>query len=154
MEPGLLATAKEFISGYWPHASGGAVAVAATVGTAIVAYIRRPKSSLTEAGPCFTHDALLSPPLTRPAYSDRMTYVLAEMFDLAYYKFDGWRGFVDDAVENAMSLDLTDDTNVREFPEKFSTELMSGRRMQLDTMKKVLSNFVFRFLTPGRHRHQ
>ena len=51
MEPGLLATAKEFISGYWPHVSGGAVAVAATVGTAIFAYIRRPKSSPTEAGP-------------------------------------------------------------------------------------------------------
>ena len=27
MEPGLLATAKEFISEYWPHVSGGAVQV-------------------------------------------------------------------------------------------------------------------------------
>ena len=121
MEPGLLATAREFISGYWPHVSGGAVAAAATVGTAIFAYIRRPKSSPTEAGPYFTDAALLSPPLTRPAYSDRMAYVLAEMSDLAYYQFEGQRGFVDDAVENAMSLDLTDDTNVREFLEKFST---------------------------------
>ena len=60
MEPGLLATAREFISGYWPHVSGGAVAVAATVGTAIFAYIRRPGSSPTEAGPYFTDAALLS----------------------------------------------------------------------------------------------
>ena len=146
MEPGLLATAKEFISGYWPHVSGGAVAAAATVGTAIFTYIRRPKSSPTEAGPYFTDAALLSPPLTRPAYSDRMTYVLAEMSDLAYYQFEGQRGFVDDAVENAMSLDLTDDTNVREFLEKFSTELMSGRRLQLGSMKKVLSNSGFSLL--------
>ena len=79
MEQGLLATTKEFISEYWPHVSGGAVAVAATVGTAIFAYIRRPKSSPTDAGPCFTDAALLSPPLTRPTYSDRMAYVLAEM---------------------------------------------------------------------------
>ena len=43
MEPRLLATAKEFISGYWPHLSGGAVAAVATVGTAIFAYIRRPR---------------------------------------------------------------------------------------------------------------
>ena len=43
---------------------------------------------------------------------------------------------VDDAVENAKSLDLTDETNVREFLEKFSTELMSGRRLQLGSMKK------------------
>ena len=146
MEPGLLATAKEFISGYWPHVSGGAVAAAATVGTAIFTYIRRPKSSPTEAGPYFTEAALLSPPLTRPAYSDRMAYVLAEMSDLAYYQFEGQRGFVDDAVENAMSLDLTDDTNVREFLEKFSTELMSGRRLQLGSMKKVLSNSGFSLL--------
>ena len=146
MEPGLLATAKEFISGYWLHVSGGAVATAATVGTAIFAYIRRPKSSPTEAGPYFTEAALLSPPLTRPAYSDRMAYVLAEMSDLAYYQFEGQRGFVDDAVENAMSLDLTDDTNVREFLEKFSTELMSGRRLQLWSMKKALSNSGFSLL--------
>ena len=146
MEPGLLATAREFISGYWPHVSGGAVVAAATVGTAIFAYIRRPKSSPTEAGPYFTDAALLSPPLTRPAYSDRMAYVLAEMSDLAYYQFEGPRGFVDDAVENAMSLDLTDDTNVREFLEKFSTELMSGRRLQLGSMKKVLSNSGFSLL--------
>ena len=92
MEPGLLATAREFISGYWPHVSGGAEAVAATVGTAIFAYIRRPKSLPTKAGPYFTEAALLSPPLTRPAYSDRMAYVLAEMSDLAYYQFEGQRG--------------------------------------------------------------
>ena len=110
------------------------------------AYIRRPKSSPTEAGPYFTEAALLSPPLTRPAYSDRMAYVLAEMSDLGYYQFEGQRGFVDDAVENAMSLDLTDDTNVREFLEKFSTELMSGRRLQLGSMKKVLSNSGFSLL--------
>ena len=99
MEPGLLATAREFISGYWPHVSGGAVAVAATVGTAIFAYIRRPKSSPTDAGPYFTDAALLSPPLTRPAYSDRTAYVLAEMSDLAYYQFAGQRGFVDDFLK-------------------------------------------------------
>ena len=146
MEPGLLAIAREFISGYWPHVSGSAVAVTATAGTAIFAYIRRPKSPPTEASPYFTDAALLSPPLTRPAYSDRMAYVLAEMSDLAYYQFEGQRGFVDDAVENAMSLDLTDDTNVRAFLEKFSTELMRGRRLQLESMKKVLSNSGFSLL--------
>ncbi|MDD9980696.1 MAG: lipase family protein, partial [Gammaproteobacteria bacterium] len=61
-------------------------------------------------------------------------------------QFEGQRGFVDDAVENAMSLDLTDDTNVREFLETFSTELMSGRRLQLGSMKKILSNSGFSLL--------
>ena len=99
MEPDLLATAREFISEYWPQVSAGAVAAAATVGTAIFAYIRRPKSSPTEAGPYFTEAALLSPPLTRPAYSDRMAYVLVEMSDLAYYQFEGQHGFVDDFLK-------------------------------------------------------
>ena len=62
MEPGLLATAKEIISGYCPHVSGGVVTVAATMGTAIFACIRRPKSSRTKFGPYFTEAALLSPP--------------------------------------------------------------------------------------------
>ena len=139
MDLDLLAVAKEFISGYWPHASAAAIAGV----TALLTYIRRPKSSAASIGPYFTESALLSPPLVRPAYSDRMAYVLAEMSDLAYYQFEGQRGFVDDAVENVSSLDLTNDTDVRAFLEKFSTELMSGRRLQLESMKKLLSNSGF-----------
>ena len=146
MESSFLATASEIVSGYWAHLSAGVVAGAAMVGTAIRAYIRRPKSSATETGPYFTEAALLSPPLTRPAYSDRMAYVLAEMADLAYYQFEGRRGFVDDAVENALSMDLTDDANIRQFLEKFSTEMMSGRRLQLESMRKVLANSGFSLL--------
>ena len=146
MEPELVSVAMEFISRYWPHVSGGAIATIATLGTAVFTYIRRPKSSATEIGPYFTEDTLLSPPLTRSAYSDRMAYVLAEMSDFAYYQFEGEHGFVDDAVENALSLDLTDDTNVREFLEQFTTELMSGRRLQLESMKKLLSSSGFTLL--------
>ena len=36
MEPDLLAFATELIGGYWPHVSGGAIAL----GTAIFTYIR------------------------------------------------------------------------------------------------------------------
>lgn len=145
MEPSLFDTAKQIVSDYWPHVSGLAIAAGAAC-TAIFSFIRRPKSSSAETGPYFTEPALLAPPLTRPAYSDRMAYVLAEMSDLAYYQFEGQRGFVEDAVENALALDMTDDTNVREFLEVFSTQLMSGRRLQLESMKKVLSNSGFSLL--------
>ena len=136
-------TAREIVNDYWPHVSGLAIAVAGAAGTAIFSFLRRPKSSPTETGPYFTEDPLLAPPLTRPAYSDRMAYVLAEMSDLAYYQFEGQRGFVDDAVENALLLDLTDGTNVRDFLEAFTTQLMSGRRLQLESMRKALSNSGF-----------
>lgn len=145
MESSLLAEAKEILGGYWPYLSAGAGAVVAAA-TAIFTYVRRPKSSAAETGPYFTEAELLSPPLTRPAYSDRMAYVLAEMSDLAYYQFEGQRGFVDDAVENALSLDLTDGTNIREFLEQFSTGMMSGRRLQLESMKKILANSGFSLL--------
>ena len=146
MEPSLFDTARQIVGDYWPHVSGLAIAAAGAAGTAIFSFIRRPKSSPAETGPYFTEPALLAPPLTRPAYSDRMAYVLAEMSDLAYYQFEGQRGFVDDAVTNALAVDLTDDTNVREFLEMFSTQLMSGRRLQLESMKKVLSNSGFLLL--------
>ena len=143
MEQEWIALARDFIGGYWPHVSGGALAAAATLGTAVFAYVRRPRPSATEIGPYFTDAALLSPPLARPAYSDRMAYVLAEMSDLAYYQFEGEGGFVEDAVANALSLDLTDDANIRDFLEQFSTQLMSGRRLQLESMKMLLSNSGF-----------
>lgn len=146
MEASLTNTVREVLNDYWPHVSGLAIAAAGAAGTAIFSFIRRPKSSPTEIGPYFTEAPLLTPPLRRPAYSDRMAYVLAEMSDLAYYQFEGQRGFVDDAVDNALKLDMTDDTNVREFLEMFSTQLMSGRRLQLEPMKKLLANSGFSLL--------
>lgn len=77
----------EFISGYWPHLTVAGVAVPA-IATAIRAFIRHPKSSPSTAGDFLSADRLLLPPLTRPAYSDRMAYVLAELADLAYYRFE------------------------------------------------------------------
>ncbi len=146
MELELLTVAKNFISENWLLTSGGTIATIATLGTAVFTYVRRPKSETTKNDAYFIENSLLSPPLARPAYSDRMAYVLAEMSDLAYYQFEGQRGFIDDAVENAQFLDLTDNINVREFLEQFSTELMSGRRLQLDSMKKLLSNSGFSLL--------
>ena len=146
MDASLIDTARDILNDYWPHASGLAIAAAGAAGTAIFSFIRRPKSSPTETGPYFTEAPLLTPPLARPAYSDRVAYVLAEMSDLAYYQFEGQRGFVDDAVENALLLDLTDGTNIRDFLETFSTQLMSGRRLQLESMRRVLSNSGFSLL--------
>ena len=146
MEASLTDTVREVLNDYWPHVSGLAIAAAGAAGTAIFSFIRRPKSSPTEIGPYFTEAPLLTPPLRRPAYSDRMAYVLAEMSDLAYYQFEGQRGFVDDAVDSALKLDMTDDTNVREFLEMFSTQLMSGRRLQVESMKKLLANSGFLLL--------
>ena len=56
-----------------------------------LAISRRPRSTPKDVDPYFSDAKLLSPPLTRPAYSDRMAYVLAEMSDLAYFRFESGR---------------------------------------------------------------
>ena len=88
MDMSYIELAKQFIGDYWPHVTG---VVVPAVATAIFAHIRRPKSTARDTGPYFTEAKLLTPPLVRPAYSDRMAYVLAEMSDLAYYQFEGDR---------------------------------------------------------------
>ena len=147
MDTSLLTVAWESVGNYWPYiAAGGSAAAFALLRGAALAYVRRPKSTTSEIGPYFTDKQLLSPPLTRPAYSDRMAYVLAEMSDLAYYQFEGQSGVVDDAVTKVLSLDLTKDANVRNFLDQFSTELMSGRRLSLKFLKDILGNSGFSLL--------
>ena len=143
MDISILTDVWEFIVDYW-HISSGVAFLA--VSTAILAYLRRPKSSASKIGPFFTDRKLLSPPLTRPAYSDRMAYVLAEMSDLAYYQFEGQSDLVDDAVKNLQSLNLTAGVGIRELLDKFSADLMSGRRLSLKFLTDILGNSGFSLL--------
>ena len=113
--------------------------------TAIHTFRRRPRASVARA--CHFNDSeLLSPPLTRPAYSDRMAYVLAEMSDLAYYQFEGQVGLVEDAVLKARSLNLSTDKSVRKFLNDFSTELMGGRTLNSNHFTDVLKASGFKLL--------
>ena len=145
MDLSFLTTAWKLLNDYWPQILGGA-AIPPIIGTAIFAFLRRPKSSTSEAGSYFTDEKLLSPPLTRPAYSDRMAYVLAEMSDLAYYQFEGQSSFVDDAVGKVRSLNLTTDVDIREFLDQFSTEMMGGRHLSLKSLTDILANSRFSLL--------
>ena len=140
MDMSFIPLAKQFIGDYWPHVTG---VVVPAVATAIFAHIRRPKSTARDTGPYFTEAELLTPPLVRPAYSDRMAYVLAEMSDLAYYQFEGESGFIEDAVQAALERNLTAGKDIHQFLNQFSTDLMSGRRLSLDAFGNVLGNSGF-----------
>ena len=139
MDTSYIDLARQLFDDYWPHASGAAIAVA----TAVFAHLRRPRSTARDAGPYFTEAELLTPPLVRPAYSDRMAYVLAEMSDLAYYQFEGQGGFIEDAVQLALERNLTEGQDIRQFLDQFSADLMSGRRLSLDAFRNVLANSGF-----------
>ena len=147
MHAGLLGTVWALAADHWPYVAVGAAVVAFVARGAVLAWIRRPKSTPREIGPYFTDRALLSPPPPpRPAYSDRMAYLLAEMADLAYYRFEGRGGLVDDAVEKALALDVTQDTDLRVFLDRFATEVMTGRRVSRTFLETVLGAAGFALL--------
>ena len=147
MDISSLADVWELARKNLPAIAAGIAIVTALLRGAGLAYTRLPKSTTTpEIGSYFTDRKLLSPPLTRPAYSDRMAYVLAEMSDLAYYQFEGQSGVVDDAVEKALSLNLASGADVREFLDQFTTELMSGRRLSRKFLEGILGNSGFSLL--------
>lgn len=138
----ILNTLTNFASDYWP-AFAAALPI---LGTILHAFRRRPKSLTASPGQYFADSKLLSPPMARPAYSDRMAYVLAEMSDLAYFQFEGQVGLVEDAVLQAKSLDFSADVTVRKFLDEFSTNLMGGRRLNLESFASVLERSGFLLL--------
>ncbi len=68
------------------------------------------------------------------------------MSELAYSQFEGQSSFVDEAVENTPSLNLTTNAGIREFLDQFSTKLMSGHRLRLKLLKGILENAGFSLL--------
>ena len=138
----ILDSITSLTTNYW-HILAPIVPI---VGVAIHAFRRRPKSLPAPADGYFTDAKLLSPPLTRPAYSDRMAYVLAEMSDLAYFQFEGQIGLVEDTLLQAKSLNLSTDVDIRKLLDEFSANLMDGRRLNLKSFSGVLEKSGFQLL--------
>ena len=114
-------------------------------GSGIFSFLRRSKTTADKEESYFSDSQLLSPPIKRPAYSDRMAYVLAEMSGLAYYKFEDSDDFIDDAIGKilAKALDLDNEAVIRSFLEEFSADLMGRRHLNLDGFRAVLKRADF-----------
>ena len=120
----LLDLVLAFLGDYWPHLTVAGVGIPA-IATAVRTFVRHPKSSPATAGEFLSAHALLLPPLERPAYSDRMAYVLAELADLAYYRFED-SAFLTAAVEEAETKQTTDELTA--FLNQFTIDLLGDRR--------------------------
>lgn len=142
----ILNTLTNFASDYWPAFAAALPILGAVGGTARHAFLRRPKSSGKQTEHHFSDRKLLSPPLNRPAYSDRMAYVLAEMSNLAYFQFEGKVGLIEDALIQAKSLDFSADANIRELFDEFATNLLGGRKLHLDAFTGILKQSGFDLL--------
>ena len=141
-----MTSVLEFAGAYWPYIVALVALAVPAVGTAIHAYLRRPKSSPPAIGRYFTDAKLLSPPLARPAYSDRMAYVLAEMSDLAYHQFEGPGDVVNDAVARVLALESKTDATIRELLDRFAADVVSTHRLSLTSLTTVLHNSRFALL--------
>lgn len=132
----------------WPWLQGAAAGVggAGAVGTIVRAIVRRPKTGVQESRGRFQHEELLSPPMERPAYSDRMAYVLAEMSALAYYRFETTEGLVNDMSEIAAVGRLGDAKEAATFLSAFASRLLSGRSLGLECFRKILDDAGFELL--------
>ena len=146
MDAGLPGAAWALVSDHWILiliVSAGAVFAARA---AVLAWSRRPRSAARAVGPYFADDKLLSLPPPRPAYSDSMAYTRAEMADLAYHQFEGRGGVLDAAVERALEVDLAREANLRAFLDRFSTELLGGRRLSRGFLDRILASSGFELL--------
>ena len=124
------------------------VPISGIIGSGIFSFLRRSKTVADKNDSYFSDSQLLSPPIKRPAYSDRMAYVLAEMSDLAYYQFEGSGGFVKDAAKNFLNekLDPQNEADIHRFLEKFSADLIGKRHLSIDVFRNMLENADFKLL--------
>jgi len=119
---------------------------AGSIGTAIFSFLRRMKPSQQQVSSYFEGNNLLAAPTQRPAYSDRMAYVMAEMSDLAYFEFEGSGGAILDAVEHFQKLNIKTTDEVQAFLESFTQELMGSRALNIGFLTKVLEMSQFELL--------
>ncbi len=125
-------------------------ALAALVMTGVKSYLRRPKKT-SQGGVFLTDSELLEPPLSRPAYSDRMAYVLAEMSALAYFKFENSAdGALQEAVERFRELKGDDnsqfDEKVFKVLEEFRDNLLINTVNSKEILDKLLKSVDFQLL--------
>jgi len=123
---------------------------AAVVATGVKAFLRRPKKT-SQGGTFLTKADLLKPPMPRPAYSDRMAYLLAEMSALAYFRFeDTDDGALQQAVERFRQLEDCGDgkfeENIGRLLMEFRDDLLVNAIDSRGILEKVLKRADFQLL--------
>lgn len=145
----MLSSLTDFFSNDSWSALSTVLAAFGITGTAIFSFLRRctPAKDEAKIGQYFGDAKLLAPPNRRPAYSDRMAHVLAEMSDLAYYEFEGASGFIVDAAKQVQCLNVTNTVDVQEFLESFSSKLMGNRVINVSILTNLLKASGFDLLS-------
>lgn len=118
----------------------------ALLGSGLFSFLRRPKEVSQGEANYLADDKLLSPPMERPAYSDRMAYVLAELSALAYYEFEGSGGAIRDAAKNLVRIASGSEEKVEQWLEQFADKLLIDGVDSEDFLRKYLESKSFELL--------
>jgi len=129
----------------WNSATIAAV-ISTIAGSGILSFLRRPKSASQGEAKYFADGKLLTPPTRRPAYSDRMAYVLAEMSALAYYEFEGSGGVVKDAAKHFLGRVSDNSEEIEKLLEQFADELLVKGVDSIEFFRKILENSDFELI--------
>ena len=116
------------------------------VGSGIFSFLRRPKRFTQGEIKYFTDGKLLLPPMRRPAYSDRMAYVMAEMSALAYYEFEGSGGVINDAAKHVLALASDGEDKIRKWIEDFTHDLLIKGVDSEEFFRRILEKSDFELL--------
>jgi triacylglycerol lipase len=120
--------------------------VTALLGTGVFSFLRRPKKTSQGVRDYLTDDHLLTPPMERPAYSDRMAYVLAELSALAYYRFEGCKGTISDATKSLAKIATGNEQQTAEWLEEFADRLLADSTESEDVLREILKSRNFKLL--------
>ena len=112
----------------------------------VFAFRRRSKSVSQGDALYFADEKLLEPPIARPAYSDRMAYVLAEMSALAYYQFEGSGEMLRDAARRFLQLSMKDEENIEQWLEQVADELLIKGVDSIAFFERILSAADYKLL--------
>ena len=125
------------------------LAAAATLigGTGIFSFLRRPKKvSQGEAKYLSDKKLLKQAPIKRPAYSDRMAYVLAELSALAYLKFEAPDDIIHQLATRFAEIESPDGKTTSQWLEAFADDLLIKGVDSEDFLRKHLASAGFELL--------
>jgi hypothetical protein len=120
-------------------------AATALLGSGVFSFLRRPKHVGQGEADYLSDGKLLAAPLERPAYSDRMAYVLGELSALAYYPFEGTGGAIRDAAKHLAKIAGNEET-AGQWLEEFASKLLIEGVDSEDFLRKHLQSKGFELL--------
>ncbi len=144
-ENGVISTVLDLIAGNVTISALIGV-ITALLGTGLFSFLRRPRKVSQGEADYLSDEKLLAAGIERPAYSDRMAYVLAELSALAYYEFEGISGTITDAAKHLAKIAAGGEEQVEKWLEEFASKLLIDGVDSEEFLRKILESGGFKLL--------